>query len=66
MHNGSSKAQGQQGHPTPGISGAPTRGLKMDGDEGWLMVGAGHPDPSLTRFSYVKTFNMRFSYKAGT
>ena len=38
----------------------------MDGDEGWLMVGAGHPDPSLTRFSYVKTFNMRFSYKAGT
>jgi hypothetical protein len=37
----------------------------MDGMRGWL-IGAGHPDPSLTRFLYVKTFNKIFLYKAGT
>ena len=30
------------------------------------LFGAGHRDPSLTRFSYVKTFNRLFQYKAGT
>jgi hypothetical protein len=30
------------------------------------MVGAGHPDPSLTRFSDAKTFDSVFPYKAGT
>jgi hypothetical protein len=38
---------------------------RHEGLVGWL-VGAGHPDPSLTRFSNVKTFNMLFLCKAGT
>ena len=37
----------------------PSCGLIMTGMRGGL-VGAGHPDLSLTRFSDVKTFNMLF------
>ena len=44
---------------------APILVLIMTGRRGWL-IGAGHPDPSLTRLSDVKTFNMLFPYKAGT
>ena len=43
----------------------PSCGLIMTGRRGWL-VGAGHPDLSLTRFSDVKTFNRLLLYKAGT
>jgi hypothetical protein len=39
-------------------------GLKMVGMPGWS-IGAGQPDPSLTLFSYVKTFNTLFEYKTG-
>jgi hypothetical protein len=39
--------------------------LTLTGMPGWL-VGAGHPDPSLTRISDVKTFNTLFLYKFGT
>jgi hypothetical protein len=42
----------------------PSCGLIMTGRRGWL-VGAGHRDPSLTRFSDVKTFNGLFLYEAG-
>jgi hypothetical protein len=34
----------------------------MDGMPGWL-VGDGHPNLSLTRFSHVKTFNGVFQIK---
>ena len=40
-------------------------GLIMTGMRGWL-VGAGPPDPSLTRFSYVKPCNRLFLYEVGT
>ena len=43
-------------------SRGPSCGLKMDGTRGWL-VGAGHPDPSLTRFSDVKTFDRISHFK---
>jgi hypothetical protein len=49
----------------------PNRGALMRRENGRHeglvgMVGAGHPDPSLTRFSDVKTFDSVFPYKAGT
>ena len=52
-------------YPVAGRLEGPSCGLIMPGMRGWL-VGAGHPDPSLTRFSDVKTFNRLFLYKAGT
>ena len=43
----------------------PSCGLEMEGMMGWL-VGSERPDPSLTRFSDIKTFNKLFLSKVGT
>jgi hypothetical protein len=48
----------------PEFEGA-SSGLNMTEIRGWL-VGAWPPDPSLTRFSNIKTFDRLFLYKAGT
>ena len=43
----------------------PLYDLRETGRPGWL-AGAGQLDPSLTRFSDVKTFDKKFQNKAGT
>jgi hypothetical protein len=58
-------ANAAPGDLNAGAAEGPSCGLIMTARWGWL-VGAGHPDPSLTRFSDVKTFNGLFLYKAGT